>query len=302
MKNMAKILSIVMTLVMLISAMSLFPFAEGEKTYTYTLDFENLSDENDYFDIFKSKWDNDYANIKANSVQFNVVASGSGPHSKNIGYGLGFGTSECRVYRCVTNRKNYFENDNAGYTTVFKFTAPVKGTYSTYLNIPVVVGDTRNTNIFYFIGSDDAGFTMNTVGGTTQGRHDFTHTALEGKYKMTFDLEKGQSIAMCILAWSNMIYEVSEISVTLSNAAEEPPVITTEPETEPVQTTPEQTEPEQTTTIEPTTEPENTEPEQTTGENKDGGKKSDVLPIVIGAVAAVVVIAVIVAVIVKKKK
>ncbi len=186
-------------------------------------------DENDYFDVFKTKWDNSYDTMIANRVDFNVVSSGSGPHSKNIGLGIGFGTSECRVYKCVTDRKYYFENDGSGYTTVFTFTAPVTGTYSTFLNVPKVTGDLRNTNIFYFIGDSESGFNMNTTGGTAQGRHDFTHTALEGKYRMTFELEKGQTVAMPILAWSSMVYEVTEISVTLSNEAEEPPVITTPP-------------------------------------------------------------------------
>lgn len=295
MKKLTRFLSFAVALMMLVSVMAVFASAEEGKTYTYTLDFNNLLSEDDYFEVFKSEWNNDYAQIAAKRVDFNEIKSGSGPHSKNIGLGIGFGTSECRVYKCVTDKKCYFENDNSGYTTVFKFTAPVKGTYTTYFNIPNVTGALTNTNIFYFIGSDDAGFTMNTEGGTTQGRHDFTHTELGGKYRMTFELEKGQSIAACILAWSNMIYQVEEISVTLSNAAEEPPVITQPPvETDPPADTGNDA-------------PADSGEADVTTENPvttDGGKGDNGALIggIIAGVAAAAVIIVVIVIVVKKKK
>lgn len=299
MKKLVKIISAVLATMLLVSAMMTFTFAEDDKSYTYTLDFGNLLSEDDYFEVFKSEWNNDYAQIAAKRVDFNEVKSGSGPHSKNVGFGIGFGTSECRVYKCVTDKKCYFENDNKGYTTVFKFTAPVKGTYSTLINIPEVTGALTNTNIFYFIGNDAEGLVMNTEGGTTQGRHDFTHAALEGKYRMTFELEKGESIAMCILAWSNMIYQVDEISVTLTNAAEEPPVVTTTPE----ETTTKKDEQTSADDTDETDDKGSSTPVTTEDKNDGGDKDNDnILTIVLIAVAAVAVIAVVIVVVAKKKK
>ena len=298
MKKLTRILSIAVAVLMLVAATSVFASAEEGKSYTYTLDFNNLLNENDYFEVFKSTWNNDYSAIAAERVDFNAVASGSGPVSGKIGLGIGFGTSECRVYKCVTDKKNYFENDGSGYTTVFKFTAPVSGTYTTTFHIPVVTGALTNTNIFYFIGSDAEGFTMNTVGGTTQGRHDFNDPGrADGIYKMTFELEKGQSIAACILAWSKIYYQVEEISVTLTNAAEEPPVITEPPvETDP----PINTEPDNDGDTTVTTEEPDSEKSESSGLVKLLG--GSIVSAVCAIAAVVVVVGVVVAVIVVKSK